>query len=91
MLTEEQKDSLLFGEITMDDIRREMGSVYGDKVVENVFVKPARGYTRGREETSYCPSDMVVKSLNNENAFVEAESESDSDDLFDDDDLDLFS
>jgi hypothetical protein len=89
MLTEEQLDSLLLGEITMDDIRRELGVVYGDRVTENVFVKPARGYSKGREETAYTSDDLTIKPLanKNENAFQVAESEDEDVDLFDDDDL----
>ena len=91
MLTEEQQDSILLGELTLDDIRRELGSVYGDRVVENVFVKPARGFSKGREETSYTSDDLLIKPLVKEESSAFEDTEADSEDLFaDDDDDDLF-
>lgn len=78
MLTDEQREDLEWGLITMDDIRAELGgNVYGERVRETEFVKPARGFTRGRQETVYSADDMVIKPL--EDALTE--------DLFDDDEL----
>lgn len=64
MLTEDQIMDLDCGLITMDDIRAEMGgNVYGPRVQEFQFVKVARGYSRGREDTAYTVDDMVIKPL----------------------------
>ena len=51
MLTDEQKDDLDCGLITMDDIRAEYNKgVYGERIKEYQFVKPARGFTKGRQK-----------------------------------------
>lgn len=60
MLSDEQKEDLECGLITMDDIRAEMGQVYGDVVREFRFSKIARGYTKGRKDTDYTDEDMEV-------------------------------
>lgn len=86
-LTEEQLDSIMLGEITLDDIRRELGgSIYGDRVVENVFSKPARGFSKGREETDYTSDDLAIKPLTNDEDETEL-FDDDNEDLFDDDDI----
>ena len=77
MLTDEQKEDLELEIITMDDIRAELGSVYGERIKEYRFVKPARGYTKGSNETVYTAEDMIIKPL------VEEVVE----DIFDDDEL----
>ncbi len=92
-LTEEQQDSIMLGEITLADIIREMGgSVYSkDRITENVFLKPARGHSRGREVTAYQPEDLIVKPLVKEDTNVFEETAADEEiSLFDDDDSDLF-
>lgn len=79
MLTDEQKDDLECGLITMDDIRAEYGKdVYGDRIRELQFVKPARGFTKGSNETAYSVEDLEIPPLEEENDDVE--------DLFDEDD-----
>ena len=78
MLTDEQKDDLECGLITMDDIRAEYGKVYGDRIRELQFVKPARGFTKGSNETAYNVEDLEIPPLEEENDDVE--------DLFDEDD-----
>lgn len=85
-LTEEQQDSILLGELTLDDIRRELGAVYGERITENVFVKPAQGYSKGRQETAYTTADFVMKVQEEVEVVEETDEESD---LFDEDD-DLF-
>lgn len=81
MLTDEQRDDLDCGLITMDDIRAELGSsVYGERIREYEFVKPARGFTKGRQETVYTAEDMVIRPI--EETLPEG-----TEDLFDDDDL----
>lgn len=85
MLTEFQQDLLLCGEITLDDIRKEMGgAVYGDRVQEYQFVKPAKGFSKGRQDTVFIDDDMVIKPLETElpegtKDLFEDESEEDDD------------
>ena len=89
-LTEEQQDSILLGELTLADIQREVGGVYGERVTENVFVKPARGYSKGREITAYTSDMLTVKAVEDDDTNVFEDTESDEvDSLFDEDD-DLF-
>lgn len=77
MLTDEQKEELEVGLITMDDIRAELGgNVYGERIREYQFLKPARGFTKGRVDTVYTAEDMIIKSLIDDTI----------EDLFDDDD-----
>lgn len=81
MLTDEQRDDLECGLITMDDIRAELGgSVYGERIREYEFVKPARGFTKGRQDTVYTAEDMVIRP-------IEGTLPDGVEDLFDDDDL----
>lgn len=83
MLTDEQRDDLECGLITMDDIRAELGgSVYGERIREYEFVKPARGFTKGRQDTVYTAEDMVIRP-------IEETLPDGVEDLFDDDDDDL--
>lgn len=82
MLTDEQKEDLECGLITLDDIRADLGgSVYGDRVQEYQFDKIARGFTRGRNDTVYTDDDMVIKPIENE-------LPDGVEDLFDDDNSD---
>ena len=83
MLTDEQRDDLECGLITMDDIRAELGeSVYGERIREYQFLKPARGFTRGRVDTVYSADDMIINPL-------EEELPDGTEDLFEDDDDEL--
>ncbi len=83
MLTEFQQDALLCGDITMDDIRGELGgSVYGDRIQEYHLIKPARGFTKGRQPTVFTDEDMVIKPKEDNAADV-------TKDLFENDDEDL--
>ncbi len=67
MLTDEQKEDLECGLITLDDIRADLGgSVYGDRVQEYQFDKIARGFTKGRNDTVFTDDDMVIKPIENE-------------------------
>lgn len=80
MLTDEQKENLEFGLITMDDIKKELGKpVYGDKVTDIVIDSLARGYSKGSTETVYTDKDFKkpIKSV--------AEDEAEDDDIFSDD------
>ena len=67
MLTEFQQDLLLCGEITLDDIRKELGgSVYGDSIQEYKFKKLAKGFSKGRQDTVYVHDDMIINPLSEE-------------------------
>ena len=80
MLTDEQREDLDCGLITMDDIRAELGgSVYGKRIREYQFLKPAKGFTKGRQDTVYTADDMVIKLL--------ADEVDEMEDLFDDEEL----
>ena len=83
MLTDEQKEDLECGLITLDDIRADLGgNVYGDRVQEYQFVKIARGFTKGRNDTVYTAEDMVIKP-------IEEELPEGTEDLFETDDDEL--
>lgn len=83
MLTDEQKDDLECGLITMEDIRKDLGGdVYGERVKEYQFIKPAKGFTKGRQDTIYTDDDMVIRP-------IEEELPEGTEDLFADDDDDL--
>ena len=59
-LTDDQREMIEDGLITLDDIRREMGgSVYGDKKTETRITDLARGYTTGAKETVFDVSDLT--------------------------------
>jgi hypothetical protein len=80
MLTDEQKDDLECGLITIEDIRAELGgNVYGDRIQEYQFIKPAKGFTKGRNDSIYTDDDMVIKP-------IEKELPEGTEDLFEDDD-----
>lgn len=81
MLTDEQRKDLDLGIITMDDIRAEIGgNVYGDRIREYQLVKPARGFTKGRQDTVWTDDDMIIKPIE--------EAIPDSEDLFEDEAVD---
>lgn len=85
-LDEETQDNIMLGLTTLEDVQRELGgSMYGERITENRFSKLGRGSAKGSEITAYHSEDLVIKPIGNDNAFEEAEEESDS--LFDDDDL----
>lgn len=77
MLTEEMREDLECGLLTMDDIKRDLGqNVYGERIKELQFSKLGRGSSKGRNVTAYTSEDMIIKPI------VEEVSE----DLFDEDD-----
>lgn len=83
MLTDEEKEDIEAGLITLDDIRKDLGNdVYGDRIREYQFVKPARGFSRGRKDTVYTDDDMVIKP-------IDEELPEGTEDLFDTDDDEL--
>lgn len=89
MLSEEQRDDLECGIITMEEIQKAIGgSAYGDKVKEYQLIKPSRnGIKEGVQDTVYTAEDMEVPALEideNEDLFSEESIDNDNDD---DDDL----
>ena len=87
MLTDEQKEDLECGLITLEDIRAELGgNVYGEKISEYQFLKIARGFTKGRNETTYIAEDMVILPLDKEEDQKSDELPEGVEDLFEDDD-----
>ena len=88
MLTDEQKEDLECGLITLDDIRAELGgSVYGERVQEYQFDKIARGFTKGRNDTVYTDDDMVIRPIEEElpegteDLFEEEKADEDDDEI----------
>lgn len=87
-LDEEIQDNIMLGLTTLEDVRRELGgSVYGERIQENRFLKFAQGYSHGAEDTAYSPESLIVKPLEETNVFEDEGSNDSSDD---DDDFDLF-
>ena len=82
MLTDLEQELLMLGEITMDDIRKEMGKdVYGERVQENEITGLAKGYLKGCKPTVYIDEDFIVKPIESD---IPDES-SDAPNLFPDD------
>ena len=83
MLTEEQRENLEFGLITMDDIRRELGKdIYGEKITDVVIDGLARGYSNGAKDTAYTEKDFGKPRV--ACAVIE---DNEDEDLFDEDDI----
>lgn len=75
MLTDEQREDLDCGLITIEDIRAELGgSVYGDRIQEYQFLKVAKGWSKGRNTTVFSVDDMVIKSIESEVSGEEIEN-----------------
>ena len=86
-LSEEQLESILIGDCTLEDIQRELGGVWGDRVNENRFCKLMRGFTGGVQDTTFTREDMNNIASDDDNVFEEAvedtSSSEDEEDLFD--------
>lgn len=78
MISDTQKEMLELEMITMDEIAKELGQVYGDRVEETKVTGFVKGYTKGVKETVYTDDDFVIKSVSLE----------DEEDIFGDIDLD---
>ena len=77
-LTDEQKEMIEDGLITLEDIQRDMGgSVYGDKKTETRITDLARGYTTGSKETVFEVSDLTKIPTKDEPEDVFPENEED--------------
>ena len=80
MLTDEQKENIEYGFVTIEDIAKEIGgSIYGDRVQDTVIDGLARGYSKGSQDTAYEDNDFgtPTKDTSEEDIFT------------DDDDLDI--
>ena len=89
MLTDEQKEDLELGLISMDDIKRDLGdTVYGDRIRENRYKRFMRGYGSGtRKDTAYSVEDLEIPPLDEDldglfDTEKVKESEDDDDDIF---------
>lgn len=84
-LDEETRENIELGIISEEDAIRDMsedGNIYGERVQENIFLKPARGYTKGRVVVE----DMKPEELQNITPDdIELDDGGDLD--FDDDDI----
>ena len=78
MLTEEQRENLEYGLITMEDIQRELGKdIYGEKITDIVMSSLARGFSGGAKDTEYTKKDFGKPCV---------ESNDDDENIFDEDD-----
>lgn len=76
MLSDEQKENLAYGLITMEDIIKELGKdVYGGRVTDIVIQSLARGYSSGAKETAYTEKNFCKPHLDTD----------DDEDIFNDD------
>lgn len=86
MLNDVQKELILLGELTLDDVRKDTGnSAYGEKVIDMVIFKWAKGYSDGSHPTTYCSDDFVI--IDEEQPVEATDNSEDIDDInFDDND-----
>lgn len=81
MLSENEKDLLIIGAITMDDIVRDRGKqVYGDRVREFVVTGFAKGWLSGAKQTAYTEEDFKLMPVG-DTKIVDDIFETDEDDL----------
>ncbi len=89
-LDEETREDIELGILDFEDVKAELGgSVFGDRVTESQFLKIGRGFSKGKEETDYSDSDLVVdltpkKDLFEDSSSTSSSSEDEEEDLFDD-------
>lgn len=88
ILTDFQKQMLALGEITLDDIRKEMGEdIYGDPIKEMIIINAAKGYSKGSKNTKYVDSDFVIQELENTDKNTSETKENEEEDIFTDIDI----
>ncbi|WP_305180600.1 hypothetical protein [Ileibacterium valens] len=92
-LDEELRENVELRIITIEEAARSLsedGNVYGERVQENIFIKPSRGYASGRLEASeFTSSNLRNISDDDENLDDGGVEDIDDDDLFEDaDDID---
>lgn len=64
MLSENERDLLLLGEVTMEELTRERGgNVYGDRKRDWVVVGFARNWSAGAKPTAYTSESFILKPI----------------------------
>ena len=77
-LTDEERDAIFCGEVTLEDLQKEYQNIAGPAIRENRFVKMGSGYSKGPLETNMKIEDIL--------GIADAEeADDDIDDLFGDD------
>lgn len=93
MLSDIQKEMLELEMITLDEIAKEMGQVYGQKVEETAILELMKGYSKtGFKDTVFVDEDFKIQDVELEETedIVVEDTESDDEVPFDDvDDIDL--
>ena len=86
-LSEEERDMIFLGEVTLEELQREYKRVAGDTVKEYRFVRFARGYTKGALETELTMDDVYKEpeSEPEETPVVEKTDDDEEFDLFGED------
>ena len=86
MLTDEQKENLEFGLITMDEIRKELGKdIFGDRVTDIVIDSLCRGFSGGSKDTAYSDKDFGKPRIDTPNSTDIVDD--DTEDSFDEDEI----
>ena len=86
MLTDEQKENLEFGLITMDEIRKELGKdIFGDRVTDIVIDSLCRGFSGGSKDTAYSDKDFGKPRIDTPNSTDIVDD--DTEDIFDEDEI----
>lgn len=78
MLSDVQKEMLELEMITMKELEKEFGIVYGDRITESSVVNVVKGYTKGRKDTAYTDENFVIAAVS-----LDDDKEEDDDDIFD--------
>ena len=83
MLSDEQREMIDMGMVTLEDIRAELGgSVYGDRVNEIRLTGLMKGYSGGVQDTVFEQSDLVKKPVKQEEVVdIFADSDDEDDDI----------
>lgn len=82
MLSDEQREMIDMGMVTMDEIRAELGgSVYGDRVSEIRLTGLMKGYSGGVQDTVFEQSDLVKKPIKQEEPLDLFASDDEDDDI----------
>lgn len=83
MLTDEQREDIDLGLITIEDIKKEMGAnIYGDRVTDIIIVGIAQGYSKGAIDSAFVASDFLAP-------HPAGETEEDEEVIFNEDDIDI--
>lgn len=80
MLTDEQREDLEYGLITMAELRRDLGVVYGPTIREYRYKNIGRGFATGRKDTVYTDDDMLITIITDEAELEDGLFDNDEDD-----------